>query len=82
MSFPSDRKSCLKRGPTFSGQSSFRYCISLPFSPSDKKDPVNVVYGLVWNAKSSILGADTEAELDRIETQFDFARKFYAGIEA
>ena len=22
------------------------------------------------------------AELDRIETQFDFARKFYAGIEA
>ena len=48
----------------------------------NKKDPVNVVYGLVWNAKSSILGADTEAELDRIETQFDFARKFYAGIEA
>ena len=38
--------------------------------------------GMVWNAKSSILGADTEAELDQIETQFDFARKFYAGIEA
>lgn len=42
---------------------------------------LKVLY-LVWNAKSSILGADTEAELDQIETQFDFARKFYAGIEA
>ena len=78
MSFPSDRKSCLKRGPTFSGH----FARNNHISPSDKKDPVNVVYGLVWNAKSSILGADTEAELDQIETQFDFARKFYAGIEA
>lgn len=81
MSFPSDRKSCLKRGPTFSGHFS-HFARNNHISPSDKKDPVNVVYGLVWNAKSSILGADTEAELDRIETQFDFARKFYAGIEA
>ena len=49
---------------------------------SDKKDPVNVVYSLVWNAKRSILGANTEAELNQIEAQFDFARRFSAGIEA
>ena len=71
----------LEKGADILG-SLFHFARNNHISPSDKKDPVNVVYGLVWNAKSSILGADTEAELDRIETQFDFARKFYAGIEA
>ena len=59
----------------------FHFARKNHISPSDKKDPVNVVYGLVWNAKSNILGADTETELNQIETQFEFARKFYAGIE-
>ena len=71
----------LEKGADILG-SLFHFARNNHISPSDKKDPVNVVYGLVWNAKSSILGADTEAELDQIETQFDFARKFYAGIEA
>ena len=67
----------LEKGADILG-SLFHFARNNHISPSDKKDPVNVVYGLVWNAKSSILGA----ELDQIETQFDFARKFYAGIEA
>ena len=65
----------LEKGADILG-SLFHFARNNHISPSDKKDPVNVVYGLVWNAKSSILGAD------QIETQFDFARKFYAGIEA
>ena len=60
----------------------FRFARSNDISLSDKKDPVNVIYSLVWDAKSSILGAATEADLDHIETQFDFARRFYTGIGA
>lgn len=48
----------------------------------DKEDPVNVVYSLVWEAKSKILSAVTEAELNHIETQFEFARRFCAEIGA
>lgn len=58
----------LEKGADILG-SLFHFARNNHISPSDKKDPVNVVYGLVWNAKSSILGADTEAELDQIETQ-------------
>ena len=54
----------LEKGADILG-SLFHFARNNHISPSDKKDPVNVVYGLVWNAKSSILGADTEAELDR-----------------
>ena len=60
----------------------FHFALSKDISLDDKTDPVNVVYRLVWDAKSSILGAVTEADLDSIETQFDFARRFYAGIGA
>lgn len=60
----------------------FRFAREHDISLSNKRDPVNVVYGLVWNAKRDILGADSEAELDQIEAQFDFARSFSAGIEA
>ena len=60
----------------------FHFARSKNISFADKSDPVNVVYSLVWDAKSNILGAATDADLDRIETQFDFARRFYAGIGA
>ena len=60
----------------------FHFARNKQISLADKKDPVNVVYSLVWDAKSNILSAATEAELDHIETQFDFARRFYAGIGA
>ena len=58
----------------------FHFARSNHISLSDPKDPVNVVYGLVWDAKGNILGASTKEELDQIEIQFDFARRFYAGI--
>ena len=47
----------LEKGADILG-SLFHFARNNHISPSDKKDPVNVVYGLVWNAKSSILGAD------------------------
>ena len=68
MSFLFDRKFCLKREQIFS-----EHYFILP-------EAINVVYGLVWDAKSNILGASTKEELDQIEIQFDFARRFYAGI--
>lgn len=58
----------------------FHFARNNHISLSDSKDPINVVYGLVWDAKSNILGASTKEELDQIEIQFDFARRFYAGI--
>lgn len=60
----------------------FHFARSNHISLADKKDPINVVYSLVWDAKSNILSAASEAELDHIETQFDFARRFCAGIVA
>lgn len=48
----------------------------------DRKNPINIVYALVRDAKNNILLASTETELDQIETQFDFARRFYRGIVA
>lgn len=51
-------------------------------SPSDQANPINVMYALVWNSKRSILGARTESELDQIEIQFDFARRFSVDIGA
>ena len=60
----------------------FHLARSKHISLSDKHDPINVVYGLVWDAKNNILGADTEADLHHIETQFDFARRFYSEIVA
>lgn len=48
----------------------------------DKQDPINILYSLIWDAKSNILAATTETELDQIETQFDFARRFYERIVA
>ena len=44
----------LEKGADILG-SLFHFARNNHISPSDKKDPVNVVYGLVWNAKSSIL---------------------------
>lgn len=41
-----------------------------------------VMYDLVWSAKQDVLLAVTEGELNRIEGQFDLARRFLAGIEA
>lgn len=60
----------------------FHFARSKDISPADKTDPVNVVYSLVWDAKSNILSASTEADLNHIEAQFDFARRFYTGIGA
>ncbi len=60
----------------------FHFARNHNISLSDKKNPVNVIYSLVWEAKSDILSASTESDLDHIETQFDFARRFYSGIEA
>ena len=60
----------------------FHFARSRHISLSDKRNPINVVYGLVWDAKSKILGAVTEADLDHIETEFDFARRFYSELVA
>ena len=43
----------LEKGADILG-SLFHFARNNHISPSDKKDPVNVVYGLVWNAKSRI----------------------------
>lgn len=51
-------------------------------SPENESDPINVMYALVWNIKRGILGTQTDSELDQIETLFDFARRFTAGIGA
>lgn len=48
----------------------------------EKQNPINVIYSLIWDAKSNILAATTEAELDKIEAQFDFARRLYQRIVA
>lgn len=50
-------------------------------SPLDSANPINVMYGLVWNVKRQILCAETEKELDQIRLQFEFAQRFSAGIE-
>jgi len=60
----------------------FHFARSRHISLSDKRDPINVIYGMVWDAKSRILGAVTEADLDHIETEFDFARRFYSELVA
>ena len=44
----------LEKGADILG-SLFHFARNNHISPSDKKDPVNVVYGLVWNAKGRIL---------------------------
>ena len=48
----------------------------------DQRQPLSVMYGLVWSAKQDILTAKTEMELAQIEGQFDLADRFLAGIEA
>ena len=48
----------------------------------ERRRLLSVMYGLVWSAKQDILTAKTEAELARIEGQFDLAGRFLAGIEA
>lgn len=58
----------------------FHYARDYNIPLEDRKKPINVISDLVWDAKSNILGSSTNAELDKIETQFDFARRFYREI--
>ena len=60
----------------------FHYAKEKNIPLDDKQNPVNVISDLVWDAKSNILAATTEIELDKIEAEFDFARRFYRGIVA
>ena len=58
----------------------FHYARDYNIPLEDRQNPINVISDLVWDAKSNILGSSTEAELDKIEAQFDFARRFYKEI--
>lgn len=58
----------------------FHYARDYNIPLEDKQNPINIMYGLVWDAKHNILLASTENDLDKIEAQFDFARRFYKEI--
>ena len=58
----------------------FHYARDYNIPLEDKQNPINIMYGLVWDAKHNILLASTENDLDKIEAQFDFARRFYREI--
>lgn len=58
----------------------FHYARDYNIPLEDKQNPINVMYSLVRDAKSNILGSNTNAELDKIEAQFDFAHRFYQKI--
>lgn len=49
---------------------------------TDDADPVSVMYSLIWGAKQDILLAKTEADLLGIESKFDLAGQFAAGLGA
>lgn len=57
----------------------FRYILKNDIN-SDT-DPVEILYGLVHNAKQDILISKTIEELDKIEGQFILARSFIAAVE-
>ena len=46
------------------------------------QDPVSVMFSLIWNAKQDILLADSEADLNEIEGQFNLANQFLINLEA
>ena len=50
-------------------------------SIDDSKDPVAVMYSLVWNAKRNVISAQTEEELAAIDGQLDMAGRFISQLE-
>ncbi len=48
----------------------------------DQRDPISVMFSLIWNAKQDILLANSESELNEIEGQFNLANQFLASIKA
>lgn len=57
----------------------FRYAQEKNLTEQDH--PVQVIYDLAWTAKSDILLATSEKDLDRIEGQFNLTKKFLSRIE-
>ena len=47
----------------------------------DSKNPVAIMYALVWNAKRDVLSAQTEEELIAIDGKFDLAGRFLTQLE-
>lgn len=58
----------------------FHYARDYNIPLEDKQNPINIMYDLVWDAKHNILLASIENDLDKIEAQFDFSRRFYRKI--
>lgn len=58
----------------------FHYARDYNIPLEDRQNPINVMYSLVRDTKHNILLASTENDLDKIEAQFDFARRFYRKI--
>ena len=48
----------------------------------DDFHPVSIMFTLVYNAKEDILGAKTDADLDRIDGKFEMASSFITDISA
>lgn len=48
---------------------------------TEQTNPLAVMYSLVWAAKQDVLMANTEAQLDQIEGQFDLAHSFVNAVE-
>lgn len=51
-------------------------------SIKDDLHPVSIMFTLVYNAKEDILGAKTDADLDRIDGKFEMASSFVTDITA
>ncbi len=60
----------------------FRYGKKNNIPISNCADPINVMYSLIWKAKHDILVAETEEQLEQIESQFELAQRFSCAIGA
>ena len=49
---------------------------------TEKTHPISAMYSLIWKAKQDVLLADSEADLAKIEGQFNLANQVLTEIEA